>query len=359
MKKYYLYRIVRFYVKLGLRSYFKKTTVVGKENIPKKGAVLFIGNHRNGLLDPIMVATTNSRIHLFLTRASAFKNPIVDYLLRSINMIPIYRIRDGKNTIAKNQEIFNACHREFQMNGSVLMFPEGNHGAPRRIRNLTKGFARIAFGYFDKYPNTDVLIVPVGLNYSNVQTKASDIAVYYGKAFSARDYYDPKDENAAIEKFRDRINDELKELTTHIENLAAHTEIEQSLIDKGIDFLDPYKANKLLAETSNWETKKSIKVKNKRPFLNLILHGIFTINTLAPIILWNNVKSKIKDKVLVPTMRFGLSLGLIPIYYLLQSFIVGYFFNYKWAIAYFIGSIILLHLYKNTTHIDNFTTNPS
>ncbi len=359
MKKYYWYRIVRFYVKLGLRSYFKKTTVIGKENIPKKGAVLFIGNHRNGLLDPIMIATTNSRIHLFLTRASAFKNPIVDYLLRSINMIPIYRIRDGKNTIAKNQEIFEACHREFQMDGTVLMFPEGNHGAPRRIRNLTKGFARITFGYFDKYPDKDVLIVPVGLNYSNVQAKASCIAVYYGKPFSARDYYEPKDENVAIEKFRDRVNDELKELTTHIEDLANHDEIEQSLIDKGIDFLDPYEANKLLDKTSNWDVKESTKTQKRHPVLNLILHGLFTINTLLPIVLWNNVKSNIKDKVLVPTIRFGLSLGLIPIYYLLQSFIVGYFFNYKWAIAYFIGSILLLHLYKNSTQIDNFTTNPS
>jgi 1-acyl-sn-glycerol-3-phosphate acyltransferase len=356
--KYLWYKIVRFYVKLGLRSYFKKTIVVGKENIPKNQPVLFIGNHRNGLIDPIMIATTSSRIHLFLTRASAFKNPIVDSLLRSINMIPIYRIRDGKDSIAKNQEIFDACHREFNNNGSVLIFPEGNHGAPRRVRNLTKGFARITFGYLEKYPESDIQIVPVGLNYSNFQVKASSIALYYGKPISASNYYNPKNENLSIESLKKRVSEDLKKLTTHIEDLGNHDRIEHVLNEKGIDFLNPISANKMLSKNNNWDIKTS-KKKYKRSLPNLILHWLFTINTLIPIFIWNKIKSKFKDNVMVPTIRFGLSLALIPLYYLLQSLLVGYFFNYKWAIIYFIGSILLLLLYKNRIYTDSFTTKPS
>ena len=37
----------------------KKIIVNGKENIPKKGAVLFIVNHPNGLIDPLIITTNN------------------------------------------------------------------------------------------------------------------------------------------------------------------------------------------------------------------------------------------------------------------------------------------------------------
>lgn len=343
-------------MKLGLSSFFQRTLVFGLENIPKDQPILFVGNHRNGLIDPIMVATTNPKIHLFLTRASAFKNKIANVLLRSINMIPIYRIRDGIASIEKNQAIFDACYREFKKKGTVLIFPEGNHGLPRRVRQLTKGFARIAFGYFDKYPNANLYIVPVGLNYSNMQEKGSAVAVYYGKAISVEEYYNPKEEKNAIDRLKTKVSNSLKELTTHIDDLNKHDKIERVLASQGIDFLNPKQANKKIRETTNWNTPVSLPI-HTTSLYQKILHSIFTLNSLLPVLLWRSLKDKPTDIVLIPTFLFGLSLGLLPLYYLIICGLVSYFTTWYWGILYFIASILLVLLYKNSIYTNNLTKN--
>ena len=95
------YNFIRSYIKLGLFFYTKKIKVVGKKNIPKKGAVLFAVNHPNGLLDPLLVTTTATRNTHYLVRAAVFKKPLVKKFLATLNLMPIYRIRDGV------KELFN------------------------------------------------------------------------------------------------------------------------------------------------------------------------------------------------------------------------------------------------------------
>ena len=63
------YRIIRFIFKHYNPIYFRNFRVIGKENIPQDGAILFSPNHQNALLDPLLVGTTaNQSIHS-LTRA--------------------------------------------------------------------------------------------------------------------------------------------------------------------------------------------------------------------------------------------------------------------------------------------------
>jgi 1-acyl-sn-glycerol-3-phosphate acyltransferase len=72
-----LYTFLKYYIKLGLFFYHKKIEVIGLENIPKKGAILFISNHPNALIDPLLIVTNNVRSIHFLSRASAFKNKLM------------------------------------------------------------------------------------------------------------------------------------------------------------------------------------------------------------------------------------------------------------------------------------------
>jgi 1-acyl-sn-glycerol-3-phosphate acyltransferase len=71
-------------IKLGLFFYSNKITVIGRENIPKKGAVLFALNHPNCLVDPLYVTTTNKRHNHFLVRAASFKKPFIKKIFRII-----------------------------------------------------------------------------------------------------------------------------------------------------------------------------------------------------------------------------------------------------------------------------------
>lgn len=356
--KYVWYKIVRFYVKLGLVSYFKQIKVYGRENIPKNQPILFVSNHRNGLIDPILIAISSGRVHNFLTRASAFKNPIANFLLRSIKMWPIYRIRDGLDSIQRNQAIFEDCYAAFDKKETVMIFPEGNHGLYRRLRPLTKGFTRIAFGYIDTYKKKDLLILPIGINYSDMQEKGSAVSIYYGKPIRAHDYYDPKDENEAIEHLKNDVSILLKELSTHIEKEEDHKIVERVLIQKGIDFLDPFRANKIIETNTNWHVDTTAPLSKKNIYLKF-LKFLFSINTIFPILAWRNLRKKSNDFILIPTFRYGLSIGLIPLIYIFQALLVALFSNTLWGLVYFLGSILLLHLYKNSIQTDNVTTEPS
>ena len=86
---------VRAYIRLGLFFYFKKIKVVNVDKVPKKGAVLFLANHQNALLDALLIATRSGRFSYFLTRASVFQNALISSILKSLLMLPVYRIRDG------------------------------------------------------------------------------------------------------------------------------------------------------------------------------------------------------------------------------------------------------------------------
>ena len=107
------FSLVCGYIKFGLFFYSKNISVKGIKNIPKKGAVVFAVNHPNGLVDPLYVTTTNRRQNHFLVRAASFKKPIIKKILESLYLMPIYRIRDGIQQLANNQEIFEKCLNVF------------------------------------------------------------------------------------------------------------------------------------------------------------------------------------------------------------------------------------------------------
>ncbi len=179
MKKIWLHS-VRAYIKLGLFFYFKKIKVVNANNIPKNKPVLFLSNHQNALLDALLIAVKCERFSYFLTRASVFKKPIISKLLKSLCMLPVYRIRDGWSTITNNHSIFNSCTSLLHQNEAVVIFPEGNHSLNRTVRPLSKGFTRIVFETLEKYPDKDLQLIPVGLNFMNAEYFPDSESMYFG-----------------------------------------------------------------------------------------------------------------------------------------------------------------------------------
>jgi 1-acyl-sn-glycerol-3-phosphate acyltransferase len=340
MFNYWWYKLIRLYAKIGMHFFYQKIEIKGLNNIPKDKPVFFVANHRNGLLDPILVAITNPSIHHFLTRASAFKNPIANKLLRSINMIPIYRIRDGVNSIAKNQAIFEHCYQVFNNNESVLIFPEGNHGIPRRIRPLSKGFTRIAFGFIDKNPKKELYIIPVGLNYEYMQTPFTKVSVIYDKPILAGDYYNPQNENKSIEKLKNKVATSLKKITTHIDNLSNHEAVEKQLLTEGFDFTNPVTANDRVLEISD-NPKEVVYQPQKNSWLLKIVYRLFYLNSLFPILIWKWIKPKIKDEVLKTTFLYGLGLGLVSLFYLLQTLVISIIFDPKTGLIYLTASLLI------------------
>lgn len=333
------YKIVKSYVKIGLFFLFKRISVYGKENIPEKGAVIFIGNHQNALIDAILVPTTNSRNIHFLTRASAFKIGFVDKILRSLNMIPVFRIRDGVRTMEKNFEVFKQCTEILKQEKALQIFAEGEHHLERRIVPLKKGFARIILGTLQKYPNLNICIVPVGINYDSLLNFPSSVSLFYGKPLLANQFIDLKNPDLKFKEITHQVFSALKKLTLHVEDSNNYDEIIAKLEAFGIDYLNPFEANKLIENIDNIPSTKNIK-KVKINWLAPI-HFLTKLNSIFPLLIWKYLKPKIQDIVFTNTYRFALITTIFPLFYLIQTAIVYYFFNWKIAVFYLFSCLIL------------------
>ena len=329
---------MRVYIKIGLFFLHKRITVVGKEHIPKKGATLFIGNHQNALIDAILIpATTKREIH-FLARASAFKKKLISDFLSSLNMIPVYRIRDGISTIEKNTAVFEKCIEILKNEGAVEIFAEGEHHLKRRIIPLKKGFARIILGTLQKYPDLEIKIVPVGLNYDSHLSFPSSVSIHYGKPILVNNFIDRKNSDKRFSKIMNEVSSALKKLTLHIEDETNYNEIITKLNALEVDYTNPIEANEIVENLKTTSTKKPIK-----KYFNwfALIHLIAKLNSIFPLIIWRYLKSTINEVIFINTFRFAAIATLFPLFYLIQTGIMYYFFNLKYALLYLISCIVL------------------
>ncbi|MDO9593593.1 MAG: lysophospholipid acyltransferase family protein [Lutibacter sp.] len=333
------YHSIRIYVKIGLFFLFKKISVYGKENIPEKGAVIFIGNHQNALIDAILVPTTNNRKSHFLTRASAFKIGFVSKILQSLNMIPVFRVRDGFRTMEKNFEVFDQCIEILKLEKAIQIFAEGEHHLQRRIIPLKKGFARIILGTLQKYPELPIYIVPIGINYDSHLNFPSSTSIYYGKPILANQFVDAKNPDLKFKEITNKVSNALKYLTLHVEDSANYDEIIVKLEALKVDYLNPFEANKLVESIETTSSKTVVKKENSNWFAPF--HMLAKINSVFPLLIWKYIKPKIQDIVFTNTYRFALITTLFPLFYLIQTAIIYLIFDIRIAIIYLLSSILL------------------
>lgn len=340
------YQTFRVYVKIGLFFLMKKMRVYGKHNIPKKGAILFIANHQNALIDALLIPTTSRRNIHFLTRASAFKNKISNTLLRSLNLIPVYRIRDGFKTIEKNVAIFEQCFEILAKEKAIQIFPEGEHHPGRKIIALKKGFARIILGTLQKYPDLDIKIIPVGINFDAHLEFPCSTSLYYGKPINANKYFNVENPDTSYSEILSVVLAAMKELTLHIEDTKHYDEIVKKMNAYNVDYLDPFETNKLAKNLSDLPDKAPLEKSTFNWFAPL--HLIAKANSVFPILIWRYLKGMVSDTLFLNTFRFGLILTLFPFFYLMQAGVVWFFFDLKYA-AYYLVACILVGIISTKT----------
>lgn len=328
---------VRLYIKIGLFFYYKQIRVFNAEHLPKNKPVLLLSNHQNALLDALIIGTQSGRIPCFLTRASVFKKPIVSKLLRSLNMLPVYRIRDGWNNLSNNTAVFESCSKKLHEKDMVAIFPEGNHSLKRTVRPLSKGFTRIVFDTLDSYPETDLQLIPVGLNYQNAVSYADSVSMYFGASIAAKDFV-LNHRNVGVVRLKIKVQSEISKLTTHIPS-DNYDDTLKALNSLNVSFLDPKPINACIAgDYSLNEINKNKKSSLLKKGLKLML----ICNLIVPYLVWKFVaQPKIKDPEFIGTFRFAIGVTLVPFWLITLSVIGLVIWGWQAALLYFLFSLCL------------------
>lgn len=321
--------ILRIKVKIALHFYFSKINIEGKENIPKGKAVLVVANHQNALIDPILIATHTKLNPYFLTRASVFKQSFVAKLLDFIRMIPIYRVRDGINNMEKNKETFDKSTQVLLNKGAMVIFGEGNHSIHRNLRPLRKGFARIAYQALEKDPDLDLLILPVGINYSNHQKSGSKVNIIFGPTI------DPKIHYPNFDSLIKATHQSLKPLVSHIPEEDYDQKLEQ-LVENRIDLTAPKYVADFLQNSENIKSKKP----NSPPYFTNKVMKVFHF----PVFLnWLLIADKVKDPAFTATFKFVIGLVAVPLWYIFLLAGHPIHGQASWTLSFaFLGFIFLL-----------------
>src|SRR2546426_12462927 len=112
-------------LRLALRIYFRRIEVAGLEHIPRDTPIIFVLNHPNALVDPAFLLCLAPRRVSFLAKAPLFRMPVIGYLVRALDSLPVYRRQDQGQDVARNRETFQAARKLLARGGTIAICPEG------------------------------------------------------------------------------------------------------------------------------------------------------------------------------------------------------------------------------------------
>lgn len=214
-----LYQLVRPLASLAFRTYFSKIYLVNLENLPMDKPVILAVNHPTAFLEPCALATLLPRKLFYLARGDLFKKPLFNWLLRSLHILPIFRMRDGFSSLKQNSKTFDDCYDALAEHKLIMILVEGSTKEVFKLRPLQKGAARIAFGAIEKTPELDVHIVPLGVTFTKPNSFRSQAYFSIGKPLKVLDYWDDYQANPqnTVRELTLDLGNELRDRLIHID----------------------------------------------------------------------------------------------------------------------------------------------
>ncbi len=360
------FKILYAYVSAIHRLYYRRITIIGSEKIPPNTPIIFAPNHQNALMDAFAVMFPARKHVVFMARADIFKKPAIAKILNMLQILPIYRIRDGYGELGRNQEVFDKTVEVLKANMPLCILPEGNHEGQKRLRSLKKGIFRIAFQSEESNSfNLNLHIVPIGIDYSDYFNAGADLTVVYGTPIKIADYAEPYHENEqkTINTLMHLLAENMRSVMIHIpeENYDLTYQISEMYEPNVWNTCNNKRQayNKLtikqyivqkISEAFAFHPEKAVEISNalsaynanlgktglddchlqqKTPhFLGLLLDSLIRI-LLLPVHLYGLIlnyipfkvpvlfAAKLKDKQFQSSIKFGIGLFSFPIYYLI------------------------------------------
>lgn len=176
--------------------------IIGKENVPKDGCLIFCGNHRS-YLDPVVIILTAPRELRFMAKEELRKNPIFRPLCTLFSVI--YVKRDSKDITPLKEAL-----KTLKNGGCIGIFPEGTrNGLEKNNGEMKEGAAYLAL-------KTGAKLVPIG-----IVGKAKPFhknQIIFGSPIDISEYQtkDKDQEKINKEKVTEIIKEEILKLTNSV-----------------------------------------------------------------------------------------------------------------------------------------------
>jgi glycerol-3-phosphate O-acyltransferase / dihydroxyacetone phosphate acyltransferase len=127
-----------------IRLYFRRIERIGEPPGPDVRGRVFVSNHHNALIDPILVLTDAACEIAPIAKSTLWKVPGLKWLLDGAGAVPLHRRKDDptKDT-SSNEAAFDAIATHLAGDGNILIFPEGTSHSEPHLAPLRTGAARM------------------------------------------------------------------------------------------------------------------------------------------------------------------------------------------------------------------------
>lgn len=196
MKKFFksiMKWIIRGAIYLWCKIYYR-AEIIGLENIPKEGPVIFAGNHRSYLDAPLIVATAKRDMR-FLGKEELTKNPFLRLLGWTFDVILVKRDNSDVGPIKESLKALK--------NGEcIALFPEGTRNGLEKGEKTKDGVAFFTV-------RSGAKVVPCGIKGGDKENRK--VTITYGKPLDYSQYKGSKDKEV-LDSVTNEIMESILEL---------------------------------------------------------------------------------------------------------------------------------------------------
>jgi 1-acyl-sn-glycerol-3-phosphate acyltransferase len=379
-------RLITSLIHTITNTFFRRIDVVGEENIPSDGPVIFAGNHPNALMDGWLLTARCGRwpVH-FMANAKLWEYRLLGRMLDASGAVPVY-CREEHDGDVDNSKAFDKLYEVIEAGNCMGIFPEGVSHTQSQLSTLKTGTARIALSVAAR-ETVKVTIIPCGLNYIHRHRFRSQVLLEFGEPILINDEWMAKfkdDERDAVRQLTEHLADSLMAVTLNAPDWSTLRFIQAArrlykpatanlspgdYIELNRRFVDSYLANasepeviEIRSEVDDYQSRLDAlglkdyqlrtKVSISKAFRRLMTRSI-SLMLLVPLaipgallhlpVAWIAVFvgerfSYEQDD--VATLKVFATVALLPLIYLLAALLIGSYFGTVWAIVAVVGLLI-------------------
>lgn len=191
----FLYNLSKLILGPMFKLYYNPK-IIGKENIPKEGPIIIVGNHKH-VFDQCSIIISTKRGINYLAKKEYFDNKKIAWFFKKTGCISVDRSKkDNKST----KQALNILKE----NGAIGIFPEGT-------RNKTEEFILpFKFGAVSMAKKSNALLIPFGIT-GDYKFRSKNLMIRIGKPIKSTGDLD-KDNKKLYKEIEKLMKKNLKDI---------------------------------------------------------------------------------------------------------------------------------------------------